>query len=106
MSGFNFRRFLLGQPAAEDPLERLVELGRAEDPAATPHPTRQIAELKTQDEAAPLSLASVDKKVVDVFEVEAKRAVEAPRSRSGYVWVSQKSRSSRAGWADFVNRTF
>jgi hypothetical protein len=102
------RRLLNRRPAeveAEDPLERLAELG-AEDPEANPHPARQIAELATRDEAPPISLVGDGKKVVDVSAAESKKTPEPPRSRSGYVWMSQASRSRRAGWADFVNRTF
>jgi hypothetical protein len=87
-----------------------------EDPPATGgYGTGQIAELTTQDEALPISLVEDDKKVVagsvevprqERFTVESKKATAPPRSRSGYVWVSERSRGSRAGWADFVNRAF
>jgi hypothetical protein len=97
------RRLLTRQPA-EDPLERLAELGRETRSAADP--TRPNVRLNAHADAAPISLASVEKKVIDVFAVKAKKAVDPPRSRSGYVWVSQASRSRRAAWADFANRTF
>jgi hypothetical protein len=98
-AAMGFRRFLgLAEPTT--PTEPA-------DPSATGgYGARPFAGVTTQANAAPVSLASVDKKVVDVFAVESKKAVDPPRSRAGYVWVSQASRSRRAGWADFVNRTF
>jgi hypothetical protein len=98
------RKLLTRQPA-EDPLERLAELGREGEPEAT-LPRWPVAELTTQDEAAPLSLASVDKKPVDVFAAKTTKAVDPPRSRSGYVWRSQAGRESRSSAVDFANRTF
>jgi hypothetical protein len=100
-------RKLLARKQAEDPLERLAALGREH------HPTPQFAELATRDEAAPIRVVSVDKKVGEVSVAESrpttpesKKAVEVPRSRSGYVWVSQRSRAKRAAWADFTDQTF
>jgi hypothetical protein len=116
------RRLLNRQTAAEpltDPLTRLADLGRTEDPhersRATPTPAgvRQFRQSTRESDTAPARLVSVAEKVepaldsVGRFSVaNSKRAVVLPRSRSGYVWVSQASRSKRAGWADFTGQTF
>jgi hypothetical protein len=116
------RRLLNRQTAAERPIEPLTwlaELGRAEDPhersraTLTPTGVRQFRQPTRESDAAPARLVSVDEKVepaldsVGRFSVaNSKRAVVLPRSRSGYVWVSQASRSKRAGWADFTGQTF
>jgi hypothetical protein len=94
-------RKLLSRQPAEDPLERLAELGRE----TAHHPAPAFAELATEGAAAPISPVSVDERVVEISVAKAKRA-ESPRSRSGYVWVSRASRSKRAAWADFVNQRF
>jgi hypothetical protein len=93
-------RKLLARKPAEDPLKRLAELGRE-------HPTPRFADRATRDEAAPVRVASVDKTAAaESVVVEEKRAVEPPRSRSGYRWVSQRSREKRAAWAPFTDQTF
>jgi hypothetical protein len=92
-SGFNFRRFL---SKAEDPLERLAELGRE-----TAHrPAPPFAPLKLQSDAAPVRGASVDEKVVDLSVAKARRAGQPRRRPPSYVWRSQVSRAGRASWAD------
>jgi hypothetical protein len=116
------RRLLTRQPAAEpptEPLARLAEIGRAEDPPAqegdrassAASPTGRLAPPTTQGDPVPISPVTVDKKVELVSEsagqvaaAKSKRAVEPPRSRSGYVWRSQASRSKRAAWADMPEK--
>jgi hypothetical protein len=94
------RKLLTRQPA-EDPLERLAELGRK---VGATHPSRPFADATTQSEAAPKRGPSVDERVERSFVAESKERVEPSRSRSGYVWVSQASRSKRASWADMPER--
>lgn len=98
MPDFNFRRFL-----------GLVESTTPKEPRADP--TRQKAPPTRERDAAPIRLPSVDKKLEPVSEAageistaKSKRAVESSRSRSGYVWVSQASRSKRASWADMPEK--
>jgi hypothetical protein len=100
-------RKLLARKPAEDPLKRLVELGREELASSGRRPFAGVA---TRDEAAPICLSPVDEKVglvsepvAESFVAKSKRA-EPSRSRSGYVWISEKSRSKRAGWADMPER--
>jgi hypothetical protein len=99
-------RKLLTRRPAEYPLERFVDLGGAQ---ADPHPIRQFAEMKTQAPAEPIRPVAFGKESSSESADDlaaAKRRAEPPRSRSGYFWVSQRSRNRRTGWADFVNRTF
>jgi hypothetical protein len=110
------RRLLNRQASAQrptEPLARLVELGRAEEGVATSAtPTGPFAQLRTQGEAGPTRLVRFDKtaelveSAAEVSTADSKTQVESPRSRSGYMWVSERSRSRRAAWADFVDRTF
>jgi hypothetical protein len=95
-------RKLLSRQPAEDPLERLAELGRE----TAHHPTtRHFPRPARESDAAPVRVASVDEKVGDCSVVKAKRG-EPPRSRSGYRWLSQRSRESYAAWHDFVSTRF
>ena len=103
-------RRLLNRQAAQDPLERLAELGRQTVSAATPTP-RQKAPADARDCPPAVSGVAIDKKVElvsesagQVSEAKSKKAAEPPRSRSGYVWRSQASRSKRAAWADMPER--
>jgi hypothetical protein len=102
-------RKLLARKPAEDPLKRLAELGRE---TGRYHP-RQFRHGTGESDAAPSYLSPVDEKVglvsgpaARISTTKAKRAPEPPRSRSGYVWVSQRSRAKRAAWADFTDQTF
>jgi hypothetical protein len=98
-----FRRLLNRQTAAE-PLARLAELGRAETP--TPTSTRQIRQLNASSDAAPMREACVDKMAEPVLVVVDRKEEAAPRSRSGYMWVSQRTRDARMLSADFADQTF
>jgi hypothetical protein len=105
-------RRLLNRQTAEDPLKRLAELGREESSATGAYPARPFAEPATRDEAAPICLPPVGEKVglvsesaAEVSAAKSKKA-EPPRSRSGYVWVSQRSRAKRASWFDYTSQTF
>jgi hypothetical protein len=105
-----FRRFL-GLSKATTPNEP-DELD-VEPAKGGTHSTGLFAPLKTQSDAAPVRVVSVDEKrelvsdSVGEFSVaNSKRAVESSRSRSGYRWVSQVSREKRAAWADFVDQSF
>lgn len=92
------RRLLIRQPAeAEDPLERLAELGRAERlDEATPTRTWPKAQPIAQTGAQPLSVASVAKtEPVLVPVLEKKAHVPKPlatRRPPSYVWRSQQHR--------------
>jgi hypothetical protein len=92
------RRLLTRQPAkAEDPVERLAELGREQ---ADHHPTRPFAEPATQDAAAPIPAVAVEKKERPVFRRVGRRA-------PSYVWLSQRSREVRAtSVKSFIDQQF
>ena len=99
-----FRRFLVRSDQAEDLLEQLAELGRAEDPHEQGGYSRTpFAEEATRDGAAPLPPVAVDKKAAQVSAAESKKA--EPR-RVAYVWRSQASRERRSQAVDFGNTTF
>lgn len=98
------RKLLSRQPAAaEDPLERLADLGRLEgepsSPATGGYPSRQKAPAKPQDGTAGVSLVAVGKKAEPVAEpvpqisvAESKKA--EPRRTPLYIWRSQANRNS------------
>jgi hypothetical protein len=94
-------RKLLGRKPPKDPLEHLAEPGRE---TGGGYRTGPFAPLKTQGEAPPVCVASVDKRVGPISVADSKRAVDPPRSRSGYIWRSEASRSKRAAWADMPER--
>jgi hypothetical protein len=93
-------RKLLARKPAEDPLERLAALGREEGGT---YPSRPFRHAIGESDPAPACVAPVDEKAGEISVGRAKKA-EPPRSRSGYCWVSQRSRSKRAGWADMPER--
>jgi hypothetical protein len=96
------RKLLTRQPA-EDPLERLAERGREPDSAVTP--SAAFADRATRDDAAPIYGAPTDKTAGSFFVAKSKKAVGPLGRRSGYVWISERSRSKRASWADFTDQT-
>ena len=87
-----FRKLLARKPA-EDPLERLAELGR--EHADPHHSTCPFPEQATTNAAALASPVAVEKKPVVRREVR----------RRSYVWLSQKTRESGA-WPDQLWRPF
>jgi hypothetical protein len=103
------RKLLTRQPADPDqgrtkpfdPIERFRELGRTEDPV---HPSRQFPGATTQSDAASVSAARVDEKAADFSGGISKK--KPSRSRSGYMWVSQRSRDSQATFKSFVDQRF
>jgi hypothetical protein len=102
------RKLLARKPAEDHPLKRLAELGREELASSRRRPFAGVA---TRDDATPICLSPVDEKIGLVLESagqvsvgKPKTAVESSRSRSGYVWVSQRSRAKRAAWADMPER--
>jgi antitoxin (DNA-binding transcriptional repressor) of toxin-antitoxin stability system len=98
------RRLLTRQPA-EDALERLAELGRE----TVTHSTRPVAQLNGEAVAGRSCAVSVGEKpepVAEISPAKRRRTVESSRSRSGYRWLSQRSRESQASWHDFVSTRF
>jgi hypothetical protein len=95
-----FRAFL-GLPE-RNPEPKLTEL--AEDPPPTP--TRPVARLDRNVETAPLQPASLDKTApISAVAAEEKNDPQPRRSSAG-VWRSQRTKETRAGWADYIDRPF
>ena len=93
---------------AKGGFRRFLGLG---DSRATP--IRQFAPPARTSGTAPISPVSVDKKpeplpvaVAEISTVENRKGTVEPRSRSGYVWVSQRTRETRTGWAGILDRDF
>lgn len=85
--------------AAEDPrgvLERLVDLGRQEEPD---HPTPQFPREATPAPAAGISGVPVAKRSVE-------KKMESGVRRRGYVWLSDKSRSDGPSLAGIFDKRF
>lgn len=103
------RSLLSRQPAAESPVEPLAELaaiGRAEDP--DDHPSSPPLETTSGAPFAPLTTVS-DPAGVSPVAVGKKSGVTSVgklRSRSGYVWVSQKSREAGSEAVRFAETNF
>lgn len=97
-SGFNFRRFL---SKAEDPLERLAELGR--EVGAT-HPARPFAEPAKRDAAGPSCVVPVGEMAVRSSGAARKKrdVPEVPDARNIAVWKRQQS----PGIAGLFDRKF
>lgn len=116
-----FRRFLNRSGTVETPLERLAELGRAEDPpeqegrpgspvsTSTPGPfagrAREGGTSPTSDVGLVKKGELVSESAVRVSAGISKKEA-GPRSRSGYCWVSPASRDRRSQATDFANTSF
>jgi hypothetical protein len=92
-------RRLLARKPAEVPLERLAELGREQ---AADHPTRPVAQPDNSERRAPVSLVAIEKKGAEFGRPAFRREGRRPN----YVWLSEKSRRARTGWADQLFRPF
>jgi len=98
----------------EGGFRRFLRLAKAAEPAelepAGVYPGAPFAPLTTRADAGPVRVVSVDEKAEPSLEsvgqvsAEKSKKAEPPRSRSGYMWVSERSRSKRAAWADMPER--
>ena len=84
------RRLLTGGPA-ENPIERLAELGRNLDPP------RQFRQLNAEEQVPAISAVAVEKR-----PESGRPVIEQEGRRPNYVWLSERSRRARTDWADVL----